>query len=496
MIINSFAYFLRLFCVCFLGYFVLFFGTVAKSTAQNLFTIEQQKALFSLSTDKFKTSITASGALYAHQYNYWCFIKLLIQDEAKLYQDLQPYEEKHLAQVQLYPKNTPEYLFAQSEIKLQWAIIQLKFGHEWAAFQGFRQAYKLAKENHAKFPAYLPQKKTLGFLQILLAAAPENYHWLLSLLGLEGNRQEGWLLLNEVANSQGFYAEEARILWILAKLMVEKQAVEALNKIKEWQWYEPQGKSNTVLHSYLCVWVCIKAHTAKQANLILSNIDKTSNSDKLPLYDYLLAESYFLIGRYVEASQNYLSYLAVYQGNRYIKDAYFKLYAIAEITGQATTATQHKSNILKNGALQTEADRYAQKFAEGKAAGSPKLFRLRFLTDGGEYEQATQWLQQHAVQGFEKGVEQTEYYYRMARLCHLTQQYSQAITHYQQVLSQSYTPKTYFAPNSALQMGLLCMQQLQKKDLAKYYFKKVLDYQDYEYEKGIRYEAQRYLKQL
>jgi TolA-binding protein len=299
-----------------------------------------------------------------------------------------------------------------------------------------------------------------------------------------------------VANSQGFYAEEARILWILAKLIVEKQPAEALTQIKEWQWYEPQGKSSTALHSYLCAWVCIKAHAARQANLILNNIDKIGNSDKLPLYDYLLAESYFLIGKYVEASQNYLSYLAVYQGNRYIKDAYFKLYVIAEITGQIATAKLQKSNILKNGALQTEADRYAQKFAEGKAAGSPKLFRLRFLTDGGEYEQATQWLQQHTVQTFEKGAEQTEYYYRIARLCHLTQQYSQAITHYQQVLSQSYTPKTYFAPNAALQMGLLCMQQLQKKDLAKYYFKKVLDYQDYEYEKGIRYEAQRYLKQF
>ncbi|MFY7786476.1 MAG: tetratricopeptide repeat protein, partial [Thermoflexibacteraceae bacterium] len=262
-------------------------------------------------------------------------------------------------------------------------------------------------------------------------------------------------------------------------------------------WYEPQGKAMSNLHSYLCAWVCMKAHVAAQAVRILDYlVANTHTTNKLPLFNYLQAESYFLVGNYAEASQKYLVYLAVYQGNRYIKDVYFKLYAIAQITGQNTVAAIHKANILKNGALQTEADRYAQKFAEGKAAGSPKLFRLRFLTDGGEYEQATQWLKQHTVQEFVQGAEQTEYYYRIARIQHLTQQYSQAITQYQQVLSQSYTPNTYFAPNAALQMGILALQYLQKKDLAKYYFKKVLDYQEYEYEKGIRYEAQRYLKQL
>src|SRR5205814_571915 len=72
---------------------------------------------------------------------------------------------------------SPYYLFVQAEINLQWAAADIKFGEYLNAIFEIRRAFKLLEENQQKFPAFSPNKKSLGVLYALLGSVPDKYKW-------------------------------------------------------------------------------------------------------------------------------------------------------------------------------------------------------------------------------------------------------------------------------------------------------------------------------
>src|SRR5688572_6449281 len=86
---------------------------------------------------------------------------LLTEDEIKF----EKYEDGYEARLELLEKTNPQTagsLFATAELRLQWAFIHLKFGHELDAAWNVRQAYLTVQECKRKFPDFVPIKKTSG----------------------------------------------------------------------------------------------------------------------------------------------------------------------------------------------------------------------------------------------------------------------------------------------------------------------------------------------
>ena len=112
-----------------------------------------------------------------HIENYLDFLNLYLNQSPADYKRLKTNEEIRIAKIQRGDANSPYYLYAQADIRLQWALVKLRFGDYLAGFNDVSKAHKLLKKNQEKFPDFLPNRKDLGVLYALAGTVPDNYKW-------------------------------------------------------------------------------------------------------------------------------------------------------------------------------------------------------------------------------------------------------------------------------------------------------------------------------
>ena len=80
---------------------------------------------------------------------------------------------------------------SQAEIYLQWSFVYLK-NQEYTRFvYDFIRAHNLYKENLKKFPDFNLNNKGLSIIRALLGAVPNEYQWMLDVIGLKGDIKLG-----------------------------------------------------------------------------------------------------------------------------------------------------------------------------------------------------------------------------------------------------------------------------------------------------------------
>ena len=121
--------------------------------------------------------------------------ELINSENEKQYKKWINKEDERLVLIEDLDEKSPYNRFLRAEIKLHWALIKIRFGHEVKAGYNVIQAYKLLEENHKLFPNFLPNLKSLGCLHVLIGSVPDKQRWIPKLLGLRGNIQLG---LNEL----------------------------------------------------------------------------------------------------------------------------------------------------------------------------------------------------------------------------------------------------------------------------------------------------------
>ncbi len=423
--------------------------------------------------------------------NYGYFFRLITLYNPKLYDNYVFNETQAIDQLQNLP-NTETKLFFQAEILVQWAFLHLQYGHEWKALQSFRQAYKLLKTNQLQYPHFLPQQKTDGLLQVLLAAVPTNYQWALSLFGLQGNEKEGLAKIALVAKSQNFYALEAQVLHVLLTTFVRKRHTQSIELLTNYQLLaQAQRPETPAFVTYFVALLCVKSGKAAQALTLLANTNLNSICLALPTLPHLKAEAHLLVGNYAQAQTLYEDYLAHCPNNLYVKDSYYKICLVALLQGNAAKALQTMPLIHQKGDTRSNPDKTAQKFATtAQPLPHPTLLKIQLWTDGGEFEKALQLVEKQELKNF-TSKEQYEFQYRKARLLHRSQQHDKALAAYQTLLDLPYLPETYFAPMAALQLAILYSEVYGQPQKAKLFAQKVLTYSKYEYESSMRQEAKK-----
>ena len=352
------------------------------------------------STNSFLEETVARQNMSLVVENYANFLQLLCSENEVLYKKLAHYEEDRVDKIHEQGSGAT-YNFCQAEIKLQWAFIHLKFGHEWHAFQNIRHAYKLLKENEKLYPTFLPQQRSLGFLHCMIAAVPEKYQWALSWVGLQGNAEKGIHYLQTVAKSTDFYAQETQFLLALIQTFILKKPEKALQTIEFYELNKKVAENpQNLVHSLALSWLYVKLGKAKQ----LLEINQALQQERptllhmqrcdMLLRSYLYAEGLFLTGNFREAEKYYLLYLSTTTGTLYVKDCYYKLALLYYLQNNMPKAEIYRDFIVEKGATNTTADRYAMRFAEKKQFPSKNLLHIRLLVDGGEYQAALQKLTQ------------------------------------------------------------------------------------------------------
>ena len=416
-------------------------------------------------------------------------LELLITEDGEKYTEYEDHFEERLERkIKL---NSPDELLLLAEIRVQWAFVYLKYGHEFDAGLNLRQAFLTAKELKKRFPEYQAIKKTAGMLEVIIGSVPEQYNWVLSLLSMDGSIGEGMAELESFTKAGHPLSFEAGMISALAKGLLLQQTDSAVTEARQLLAGHPGNR----LALFLGGALAIKNSQSEEA-LFLLNTLSTKHSG-LPIYyaEYLKGEIYLHKAEYMEAMAAYRWFINHYKGQNFIKDAYYKVGLCYYLNGSNNDALQVFKQARTLGKEASEADKYAARSLADSELPHMQLTKARYATDGGYYDNARKILESITPAQVPSKRDQVELIYRKARLEHKTNHLSQAKELYKETVKQNGQEPWYYAPNACLQLGYLAWAD---NDLegAKTFFTLALSYKKHEYKNSIDSKAKSALAQL
>lgn len=416
-------------------------------------------------------------------------VELLITEDGARYTEYEDRFEKRLER--RTGLNTPDDLFLLAEIRMQWAFIYFKFGHEFDAALNLRQAYLTTAEIKRRFPAFQAIKKTSALLEVIFGSVPEKYEWILSLLNIRGSIETGLEELQSIRTSGHPLSLEADVLYALIQgfvLQHEDIGVSVMDKILAQY---PENR----LALFTGASLAIKNSQSEKALALLTRISQAQQG--LPLYyaEYLKGEVYLHKAEYLNAITAYGLFINHYKGQNFIKDGNYKIGLSYWLNGNVNDAYSAFELARNLGKETAEADKYAARSLAESELPHIKLTKARYYTDGGYYEEARKIFSSIRPDEIPTARDQVEFYYRMARLDHKVGNLDSAKHAYKKVIEMNDHTTWYFAPNACLQMGYILVLEHNTK-LAESYFEQALSYKKHEYKNSIDAKAKSALAQL
>ena len=425
-----------------------------------------------------------NGIIVLHQ-NYIDFLTIFIGEDEAFFTIAKEKKSERIDLIKEGDKNSPYYLYAQAEIHLQWAFSRLKFEQYSTAAYEFIKAYNLLEENQEKFPDFTLNKKGLGLIHALLGTMPDQFQWILNLAGLEGGINLGLSEMDAVLNDNDFKVYENEVLFLLSFLQINLNNDDAL-----YQKYLNRIGDDYQENLLLNFAAARLSHFLGQNEYCLKVLEnRPSNEGKYNFHylDYLQGMSYLYKLDYERAEQYFNYFIKNFKGSNYIKSTYHKLAWISYLKDE-NHQYKYFEKALTEGTLSIDEDKVALKDAQRNYITHTRLLRTRLLYDGGYYEKSLA-----LISGVKEVSEYAgyldEYWYRLARIeSKLNYDNKFLIKGFEKSYELGKNTTNYYAPMSALQIGLIYEKE-NKSEQAEIYFEKCLSLSDFDYQRGIHQKA-------
>jgi len=437
-----------------------------------------------------------NGFIYLNE-NYIDFLKIIITEDQSYFEKQKPFKNERLKKIRRNDKDSPFYLFSQAEIYIQWAFVRIKFKEYFLAAYELQKAYSLLKKNDELFPDFILNKKNIGVLKILLGSIPDEYNWILSVIGLEGSINRGfddlYSVLNYTENFEKYNIYEDEVIFYLSFLEmnmrnIKQSRLSLLNKIED-----------CCLSSDLLVFCAARLSNKMGDNQrtlkILEEVKPSNNKINFYYLDYLYAMSKLYQLNFEEAENSFLRFVSNFKGDNYIKSAYHKLSIISFLTDSIDKRDFYQNKTLELGQSFIEEDKYSENQVKNRYIDDKDLIMARFLFDGGYYQRSLNILES-INQPALKDYNLAEYYYRIARLYQkLNYSKNDILDAFYQLLDLENSYNLYYFPMSNLQIALEYEKEENDK-AALMYFQKTLKYDAFDYETGIKKSAKAGLNRI
>ncbi|MEE1885316.1 tetratricopeptide repeat protein [Pedobacter flavus] len=426
--------------------------------------------------------------------NYIDYFTILTSDSKSDFDRLKGLKTGRLEALEGMDKNSPYYLFAQAEVNLQWGMLKSRFQEYFSSGLDIKRANTLLTTNAKKFPQFLPNRKSLGLINVIFGAIPPNLKGVFSTIGIRGDVNVGIqtleALMKTMPNSEyQFFTDE--LVFFLCYINTELVSNKAhYNKLMSYIEYL---NKNSLLKSYLQGYVSAKNGQNDKAIDYLLKMPKGDEYVNYPSANYILGNAKLQRGD--NDANLYLSdYIESYRGQNYIKDAYLKLSYYYLIRGDVNRYKAYLKMVLDKGYTVDEKDKQALREAKD-VAPDLDLLKARLYFDGGYYNKALMQLNNKPFKELKVIRDHIELYYRLGRIYDEVAKDSLAIVNYKKSIQIGSETTYYYAANAALFLGAIYEKN---KDFAKaaYYYKQAVDMKNHEYEKSIEGKAKLALKRI
>jgi len=422
--------------------------------------------------------------------NYQDFLKIVIEEDQKLFEELSHEKKRRLGLWKKGPKESPWYLSGQAQIKLQWAFSRVLFDEYFTAATEINSAYHLLEENKKQHPEFLADNMGIGILHAMIGIVPDQYQWAMELLGLYGTIDQGLAEIRKQIenNPNHVFSQEALFYYTFARLNLKPDSTripELLNYYAT-EPYASFSQNSSLLH-FSKAAVLLKKNNDKAISHLLNPPEVLESRFYYPTF--LLGQAY-LFQLNPKSDSVLLEYIESYPGKNYKKTAYQRLAWSKFIRGDTAAYYAHMRRLMNEGTGLLDSDKSAQKEAKTaheKSLPHLQLLRCRLQFDGHYYEGALKELDKVNMTLISKN-QLLEYHYRKARVFHEMGSFSEAFKAYNLALEEGRDSERYFAANAALKMGEIA-EELEEYKKAKDYYEKCLELDFSEYRRGIRAKA-------
>lgn len=473
--------------------------------AQVLLTAECKSAYNEILSLKFgdartllelEKEINPENTYIVYLENYIDFLTLFIGENEDDFHFLEKNKAERLEQISKLDNDSHYKKYMQGNIHLQWAVIHLKFGEYVTAAFEINKAYRLLEANKEKFPDFVPNNISLGILHIMIGLVPRKYQWILNLISMEGNIEQGREELSNVlqkSNTDPTYAYlRTETLFYLGfiELNINPEKKKALDLLSELN----EVKQDNLLISYLVINILIRTGQNEKALLEFERIN--DRKGYLPFYylDYLHGECLLNKLKTTDAREKYILFLENFSGKNYLKDALRKKAWTYLLIGDTLKYSQTMEQMPSVGNKDIDNDKQAALDAKDASIPNLQLLKTRLLFDGGYYQRADSVLNRINPEDLNFG-QNLERYYRRARIAHELGNLDKAKLSYLETIEKGESSHLYFAGNSALKLAGIYESEGDLEN-AEYYYRSCLKMNFTEYETSIHSKAKTGLKRV
>ena len=430
-----------------------------------------------------------------HVENYLDFLHLYLNPNAADFHRLKKNQEARLAKISAGDPQSPYYLFAQADVRMQWALVKFRFGEWLSGFSDVNKACRLLHRNQEEFPDFLPNKKDLGFIHALAGYVPDNYKWAVQTFTcLDGTLAEGKRELQEVlqhAQTHDFiFGAETAVMYATILLYIDGDSEGAWRALRRANLHP----TTNPLHGFVMANVAMRSGRNDRAITLLQHFPKGKAFLEIPQIDWLLGLAK-LRRLDQDAAPFFARFLQRQRGKENIKAAYQKLAWDALIRGDANGYRRYLTKVRTRGYAETGGDQDAQREADAEIPANADLVRARLLFDGGYFQRAYDLLAAKLSRDFPAETHQLEYFYRLGRVLHGLKRYEEALEFYKKTVDRGRERPEYFACNAALQMGVIYEKRHQARQ-AETAYRDCLSIHPKEYKNDLHRRARAGLSRL
>ena len=337
-------------------------------------------------------------------------------------------------------KHKYEATFA-SNLQIHRCLVELSNGSLLGGGMYFWKSYRSFKRGEEKTPSYDGQLMLRGFFDVLLSQIPDKWKSLAGLFGFgSGNLHKGFAEIEEYhkkmvsvpgLNEESLLLSFANIFLSHDQLMSDAQRSEISS-----------NRSPVVVYAYMLS--CGRNQMGEEADRVLGQLPDAVRA-KFPLvwqqdakFDLRRLDTN-MAKRYAD------SFAKNYKGVSCANEApLIKAYAL-KIEGKTAEANREAS-IASSMPYTSDVDKRIHNDAAMFTSMDVDMLRVRFLFEYGDFQGSLAILK--TIKPAKK--DEIEYWFRMARAKEKLGLYSDAMAHYDKVISMSADSKRYFGPYSAV----------------------------------------------
>lgn len=428
--------------------------------------------------------------------NYVDFFTVFIDEDKDEYRRLLKNMDKRLDKISRGDRNSPYYLYAQAEIRLQWAILRGKFGEYLTAINETKQAYALLEENRRKFPDFVANQKSLGILHALVGNVPDEYKWAIKLFGgMDGTIEQGLREVESVIaharRERDFvFGEESLVAYSFLLLHLGNQTETAWTTLKTANL----NPTENPLAAFALANLAMKTGKNDEAIKILESCPTGGAFHPFHYRNFMLGLAKLQRLDW-DAYKPLEAFVQQFKGMYGVKEAYQKLAWFHLVAGDPAGYKTYIAKAKTHGSDRFEPDKAALREANSGEMPDANLLRARLLFDGGYSQRAYDLLKNAAGVYASNPKLNLEYNYRMGRITHRMGRTQEAVRFFEQTIQTGEKSPLHFACNAALQLGTL---QEEKKDWknARAAYQKCLDINPDDYGASLHARAKAGLNRL